>query len=213
MQTLGFEVWWTLYRVHLCGRMGRHSFRAADVASTSPRYELGKVFLVACFSSVKNHNVSGLIFFQVSPHTPKNPFATPRSVLQRTKKSIYNRSQFRTLFLPHRFIKIRPSHLLICWPINLSNRFSGFLRLDRLHRFGKISKSIFAKFWKREIQFFSDFQNFFGFWKFRGKCCFGIVSKFPVGMACVVVAYSLTSTDVDREFLGSKPTKVIRNFV
>jgi len=41
---------------------------------------------------------------------PKNPFATPRTVLQRAKKSLCNRSQFRTLFLPHRFIKIRQFH-------------------------------------------------------------------------------------------------------
>ena len=40
----------------------------------------------------------------------KNPFATPRTVLQRAKKSFCNRKKFRTLFLPHRFIKIRPAH-------------------------------------------------------------------------------------------------------
>jgi len=38
-----------------------------------------------------------------------------------------------------------------------------------------------------------------------------MVSKFPVDMACVVVVYSLTSTDLDREVLGSKPNKVRRN--
>jgi len=57
--------------------------------------------------------------------------------------------------------------LLIRWPINRSNRFSDFLRSDRLDPFGKIIKSIFPKFWKREFQFFSDFQNFFGFLKFQ----------------------------------------------
>jgi len=36
--------------------------------------------------------------------------------------------------------------LLIRWPINRSNRFSDFLRLDRLDRFAKIIKSIFSKF-------------------------------------------------------------------
>ena len=51
----------------------------------------------------------------------------------------------------------------------------------------------------------------FGFLKFRGIFFFGIVSKFPVDMACVVVAYLLTSTDVDREVSGSTPTKVSRN--
>jgi len=39
--------------------------------------------------------------------------------------------------------------------------------LDRLNRFGKIIKSIFSKFWKREFQFFSNFRNFFGILKFR----------------------------------------------
>ena len=98
--------------------------------------------------------------------------------------------------------------LLIRWPINRSNRFSDFLRLDRLDRFGKIIKSIFPKFWKREFQFFSDFQNFFGCLKFREKYMF---SKFPVVVISALVPYSLTSTDMDREILGSKPTIVGRN--
>jgi len=59
----------------------------------------------------------------------KNPFATLRTVLQRAKKSLCNGSQFWTLFLPHRFIKIRPSHqrpvsiefLTICWIPGLRN--------------------------------------------------------------------------------------------
>jgi len=71
---------------------------------------LGRWLLVACFSSVKNHNVSGSHLFPSFTTCQKNPFATPRTVLQRAKKSLCNRSQFRTLFLPHRFIKIRPSH-------------------------------------------------------------------------------------------------------
>jgi len=82
----------------------------ADVASTSPRYELGKVVIVACFSSVKNHNVSGPHLFPSFTTRQRNPSTTPRTVLQRAKKSLCNRSQFRTLFLLHRFIKIRLSH-------------------------------------------------------------------------------------------------------
>ena len=35
--------------------------------------------------------------------------------------------------------------------------------------------------------------------------------KFPVNLAGVVVVYALTSTDVDREVLGSKPTIVSRD--
>jgi hypothetical protein len=72
---------------------------------------LGRWLLVACFSSVKNHNVSGPHLFPSFTTYQKNPFATPRTVLQRSKKSLCNRSQFRTLLLPHRSIKIRPSHL------------------------------------------------------------------------------------------------------
>ena len=71
---------------------------------------LGRWLLVACFSSVKNHNVSGPHLFPSFTTYQKNPFATPGTVLQRSKKSLCNRSQFRTLLLPHRFIRIRPSH-------------------------------------------------------------------------------------------------------
>ena len=96
--------------------------------------------------------------------------------------------------------------ILIRWPINRSNRFSDFLRLDRLDRFGKIIRSIFSKFWKPEFQFSSDFQNFFGFLKFREKCLFCIFSKFPGDTSSGFVAYSRTSSDVERKVLGSKPT-------
>ena len=70
----------------------------------------GRWLLVVCFSSVKNRNVSGPhLFPSVTTHAKKS-LCLPRTVLHRAKKSLYNRSQFRTLFLPHRFIKIRPSH-------------------------------------------------------------------------------------------------------
>ena len=55
--------------------------------------------------------------------------------------------------------------LLIRWPINRSNRFSIFLRLDRFGRFGKIIKSIFSKFWKFYV--FFGFQEFLRILKFR----------------------------------------------
>jgi len=71
---------------------------------------LGRWLLVACFSSVNNHNVSGSHLFPSFTTHAKNLFATPRTVLHRAKKSLCNRSQLRTLFLPHRFIKIRLSH-------------------------------------------------------------------------------------------------------
>jgi len=65
--------------------------------------------LVACFSSVKNHNVSGPHLFSSFTTRKRNLFDTPGTVLQRANKSLCNSSQFRTLFLSHRFIKIRLS--------------------------------------------------------------------------------------------------------
>ena len=91
-------------------RLLRHSRRAADVASTARSMSMGRWLLVACFSRVKNHNVSGPhLFPSVTTHAEKS-LSLPRTVLQRANKSLCNRSQFRTLFLPHRFIKIRPCH-------------------------------------------------------------------------------------------------------
>jgi len=90
---------------------------------------LGRWLSVACFSSVKNHNVSGPHLFPSFITRQKNPFATPRTVLQRAKKSLCNRSQFRTLFLPHRFIKIRPSHQR---PVSIE-----FLTICRIPEFPK----------------------------------------------------------------------------
>ena len=68
----------------------------------------------------------------------------PRTVLHRAKKALCNRSQFQTLFLPHRFIKIRPAHqrpvsieiLTICripgFPKSEQNRKSyGNVRIRR----------------------------------------------------------------------------------
>jgi len=57
---------------------------------------LGRWLLVACFSSVKNHNVSGSHLFPSFTTCQKNPCATPRTVLQRAKKSLWDRSQFRS---------------------------------------------------------------------------------------------------------------------
>ena len=86
---------------------------------------LGRCLLVACFSSVKNHNVSGpRLFSSVVSHAQKS-LCLPRTVLQRAKKSLCNWSQFRTLFLPHRFIKISATRIRVlgCTHIvALSNR-------------------------------------------------------------------------------------------
>jgi len=90
---------------------------------------LRRWLLVACFSSVKNHNVLGPhLFPSVTTHAKKS-FCLPRTDLHRAKKSLCNTSQFRTLFLPHRFIKIRPSHQR---PINIE-----FLTICRIPKFPK----------------------------------------------------------------------------
>ena len=55
--------------------------RATDVASTARRMSLGRWLLVAYFSSVKNHNVSGPhLFTSVTTHTKKS-LCLPRTVL------------------------------------------------------------------------------------------------------------------------------------
>ena len=77
---------------------------------TRPKTSAWRWLLVACFSSVKNHNVSGPHLLPSFTTQPKKNLCHPRTVLQRAKKSLCNRSQFRTLLLPHRFIKVRPSH-------------------------------------------------------------------------------------------------------
>jgi len=71
---------------------------------------LGRWLLVACFSSVKNHNVSGPHLFPSFTTHDKKSLGHTQGGPTRAKKSLCNRSQFRTLFLQHRFIKIRPSH-------------------------------------------------------------------------------------------------------
>ena len=50
---------YTLKKSLLCVRLVRHSMRSAGVASTVRSTSLGRWLLVACFSSIKNHNVSG----------------------------------------------------------------------------------------------------------------------------------------------------------
>jgi len=104
-------VFFTLTKLWHAVRLGSHFFRAVNVALTSSRYELGKVAFSSMFLKRKKSERFGASSFSKFHHTrQKNPFATPRTVLQRAKKSLCNRSQFRTFFLQHRFIKIRPSH-------------------------------------------------------------------------------------------------------
>jgi len=48
-----------------------------SIQTAGYKLNLGRWLLVTCFSSVKNHNVSGLIFFEVSPHMPKKSLYHP----------------------------------------------------------------------------------------------------------------------------------------
>jgi len=59
IQNLELNLCYTLKKFLLCVRLPRHSMRPADVASTARSMSLGRWLFVACFSSVKNHNVSG----------------------------------------------------------------------------------------------------------------------------------------------------------
>jgi len=110
IQNLELNLLYTFKKSLLCVRLLRHSMRAADVASTARSMSLGRWLEVACFSSVKIYNVLGPhLFPSVTTHAKKS-LCLSTTVLHRAKKSLCNRSQFRTLFLPHRFIQIRPSH-------------------------------------------------------------------------------------------------------
>ena len=56
-----------------CGRMTCPSFRTADVASTSPKYKLGKVAFSSMFLKRKYHNVSGPHLFLIfTTHAKKS---------------------------------------------------------------------------------------------------------------------------------------------
>jgi len=73
IQNIELNLCYTLKKSLLCVRLPRHSIWAADVASTA-RSVLGRWLLVACFSSVKNHNVLGPhLFPSVTTHAKKIP--------------------------------------------------------------------------------------------------------------------------------------------
>jgi len=74
IQNVKLNLCYTLKKSLLCVRLPRHSMRAADVASTARSMSLGRWLLVACFSSVKNHNVSGShLCPSVTTHAKKIP--------------------------------------------------------------------------------------------------------------------------------------------
>ena len=76
IQNVELNLRYTLKKSLICVRLSGHSMRAADVASTTRRMSLGRWFFVACFSSVKNHNVSGPnLFPSVTTHAKKIPMS------------------------------------------------------------------------------------------------------------------------------------------
>jgi len=106
-----------------------HFFVTADVTPNKTQNERLKVDFSSMFLKRKKSQHFGASSFSKFHTRRKNPVATPRTVLQRAKKSLCNRSQFRTLLLPHRFIKIRPSHQR---PVSIE-----FLTICRIAEFPK----------------------------------------------------------------------------
>jgi len=85
IQNVELNLCYTLKKSLLCVRLSRHSMRAADVASTARSMSLGMWLLVACFSSVKKHKVSGShLFPSVTTHAKKS-LCLPRTVLHEQK--------------------------------------------------------------------------------------------------------------------------------
>jgi len=100
-----------LMKIQRAIRKVSHFFVTADVTPNKTQNERLKVAFNSMFLKRKKSQRFGASSFSKFQHTrQKNPFATLRTVLQRPKKSLCSVSQFRTFSLPHRFIKIRPSH-------------------------------------------------------------------------------------------------------
>ena len=96
---------------------------------------LGRCLLVACFSSVKNHNVSGPHLFPSFTTYQKNPFATLRTVLQRSKISLcLGRNSERCCYHTDLSIFVLP----ICDPSPLN--FSQFVGLQDSPNLSQIEK-------------------------------------------------------------------------
>ena len=116
--------------------MDSHFFFAAGVAWTSPSYmSLGRWLLVACFSSVKNHNVSGPhLFSSVTTHAKK-------SLTTHAKKSTTNHYIYMEAFPCPGTSSHRPSpegRTLYC--LQFSSRFWDLGILPHTQR--KMSNSL-----------------------------------------------------------------------
>ena len=98
-----FRIWYVLDTpISLISAVDCTDTLSGPLMSLQParNMSLGRGLLVARFSSVKNHNVSGPQLFPKFTTHAKKIALTPRTVLHRAKKSLCNRSQFWTLFLP-----------------------------------------------------------------------------------------------------------------
>jgi len=119
--------------------MVSHFFVTADVTSTSPRYELWKVAFSSMFLKRKNHNVSGSHLFPSFTTCHKNPFATPRTVLQQAKKSLCNsRNSERCSYHTDLFRFVLP----ISDPSALNfSQFVGFQNSPKLSKIEKVAET------------------------------------------------------------------------
>jgi len=80
----------------------------ADVAPNHPQKKCWKLAFRSMFlMGIKSQRFRVSSFSKFYYTLQKKPFATPRTVLDRAKKSLCDRLQFRMFFLSHRFIKIR----------------------------------------------------------------------------------------------------------
>ena len=123
---------------HLCIRGRRHSFRAADVPSTTPKYELGKVAFSSMFLKRKKSQRFGASSFSKCHYTRRKIPLPPQDCPTPSKKSLCNRSHLRTLFLPYRFIKICP----ISDPSALNfSQFVGFQDSPNLNKIEKVAEA------------------------------------------------------------------------
>jgi len=128
-------------KFHLCGRLDRHSFRASDVASTSPKYELEKVaFELMFLIGIKSQRFGTSSFLKFYYTLPQNPFATPRTVLHRafSGPSHCLKIPLHLFLIPHvvlttQIYQIRPSRHWVPSALNVS-QFGRYAQIPEFPR-------------------------------------------------------------------------------
>jgi len=100
---------------------------------------LGRWLLVACFSSVKNHNVSGPHLFPSFTTCQKNPFAAPRTVHSKQKNQFaIGRNPERCSYHTDLFRFVLP----ISDPSALNfSQFVGFQNSPKLSKIEKVAET------------------------------------------------------------------------